>query len=243
MPCQCYKTGKASTFEAGGKTCSCKGPQSTEEGSFLAECNALKGIRHRNLVKLLTCCFSTDYNGNDFKALVFEFLTNGSLEKWLHPEGSENQPLHFLQKLNIAIDVASALCYLHNECELPIVHCDLKPSNILFDADLVAKVSDFGLARLLSATTQVSETKSSSIGLKGSVGYAAPDPILPEEEEEEETGEIIQRSIVSILEIGLACSGKSPEGRMNVEAVTLQLQTVKRVFLGATSGVRSWIKP
>ncbi|KAI4305615.1 hypothetical protein L6164_028971 [Bauhinia variegata] len=264
--------------------------------SFLAECNALKGIRHRNLVKSLTCCSSIDYNGNDFKALVFEFLTNGSLEKWLHPEGSENQPLDFLQRLNIAIDVASALCYLHNECELPIVHCDLKPSNILLDADLVAKVSDFGLARLLSATTQVSETKSSSIGLKGSVGYAAPeyglggkaskegdvysfgililemftgkrptdeifiddynlhnyvkealpeyllqvaDPILLEEEEEEETGEIIQRSIVSILEIGLACSEKSPEGRMNVEAVTRQLQTVRRVFLGPTSGVRS----
>ncbi|KAI4305012.1 hypothetical protein L6164_028403 [Bauhinia variegata] len=88
--------------------------------SFLAECNALKGIRHRNLVKLLTCCSSTDYNGNDFKALVFEFLTNGSLEKWLHPEGSENQRLHFLQRLNIAIDVASALYYLHNECELPL---------------------------------------------------------------------------------------------------------------------------
>ncbi|KAI4305006.1 hypothetical protein L6164_028398 [Bauhinia variegata] len=58
--------------------------------SFLAECNALKGIRHQNLVKLFTRCSSTDYNGNNFKALVFEFLTNGSLEKWLHPEESEN---------------------------------------------------------------------------------------------------------------------------------------------------------
>ncbi|KAI4306812.1 hypothetical protein L6164_030057 [Bauhinia variegata] len=143
--------------------------------SFMAECNALRSIRHRNLVKILTCCSSTDYKGNDFKALVFEFMENGSLENWLHLEKGLNQPLSLLQRQNIAIDVASAIHYLHYECEQAIIHCDLKPTNILLDSDMVAHVSDFGLARLLSATNQVRQKQSSTVGLKGTVGYAAPE--------------------------------------------------------------------
>ena len=54
--------------------------------SFLAECNALKNMRHRNLSKILTCCSSMDYNGNDFKALVYEFMENGNSDKWLHQD-------------------------------------------------------------------------------------------------------------------------------------------------------------
>ena len=53
--------------------------------SFIAECEALKNIRHRNLVKVLTTCSSVDYQGQDFKALVYEFMTNGNLDEWLHP--------------------------------------------------------------------------------------------------------------------------------------------------------------
>ncbi|KAF5467077.1 hypothetical protein F2P56_016939, partial [Juglans regia] len=86
--------------------------------SFLAECEALRNIRHRNLVKVLTICSSVDYHGNDFKALVYEFMVNGSLEDWLHPTLKEDEAYHeqrilnLLQRLNIAIDVASALEYL-----------------------------------------------------------------------------------------------------------------------------------
>ncbi|XP_050250738.1 probable LRR receptor-like serine/threonine-protein kinase At3g47570 isoform X2 [Quercus robur] len=146
--------------------------------SFMAECNALRNIRHRNLVKILTCCSSMDYNGNQFKALVFEFMTNGSLDIWLHPElASVNQPrnLSLLQRLNIAIDVAFAMDYLHNHSMQPIIHCDLKPSNVLLDNDMVAHVSDFGLARLLPITDDSSRKQTSTIGIKGSIGYAAPE--------------------------------------------------------------------
>ncbi|XP_058111192.1 probable LRR receptor-like serine/threonine-protein kinase At3g47570 [Magnolia sinica] len=139
--------------------------------SFMAECDALRNIRHRNLVKILTCCSSIDFKGNDFKALVYEYMSNGSLEKWLHREGHD-QPrrnLKFTQRLNIAIDVASALDYLHNHCQTSIIHQDLKPSNILLDDDMIAHVSDFGLARFLSEVSQ-----SSSVGMKGSIGYIAP---------------------------------------------------------------------
>ena len=149
--------------------------------SFIAECNALKVIRHRNLVKILTCCSSIDYGGQEFKALVFEYMSNGSLEKWLHPSAeSANQPhkLDLAQRLNILIDVASALHYLHYECEQPIIHCDLKPSNVLLDDDMVAHVADFGLARLLSIINGTPHKQSSTIGLKGTIGYAPPGMIF-----------------------------------------------------------------
>uniref|UniRef100_A0A2N9FT61 Protein kinase domain-containing protein n=1 Tax=Fagus sylvatica TaxID=28930 RepID=A0A2N9FT61_FAGSY len=146
--------------------------------SFVAECNVLRNVRHRNLIKILTCCSSINYNGDEFKALVFEFMTNGNLDMWLHPmTDSENQSknLSVLQRLIIAIDVASALNYLHDHCEQQIIHCDLKPSNILLDNEMIAHVSDFGLARLLSTNSDSSQKRTSTIGLMGSIGYAAPE--------------------------------------------------------------------
>ncbi|CAI0446972.1 unnamed protein product [Linum tenue] len=140
--------------------------------SLLAECNALKNVRHRNLVRILTYCSSLDNKGNDFKALVFEFMPNGSLEEWLHSDRN----LTLIQRLNIAVDVASGLHYLHDLSGTPIVHCDLKPSNVLLDADMIARVGDFGLARILSTDTSNNpcQSKSSTIGIKGTIGYAPP---------------------------------------------------------------------
>ncbi|XP_009390130.2 probable LRR receptor-like serine/threonine-protein kinase At3g47570 [Musa acuminata AAA Group] len=147
--------------------------------SFTAECEALRNIRHRNLVKVLTSCSGVDFRGNDFKALVFELLPNGSLDKWLHPEADErgtSRTLSLIQRMNISIDVASALGYLHHHGPTPIVHCDLKPSNILLDHDMVAHVGDFGLARFLRRTVSKSFQRSTnSVTLKGSIGYAAPE--------------------------------------------------------------------
>ena len=150
--------------------------------SFMVECNVLKNIRHINLVKILTCCFSMDYNGNQFKTLLFEFMTNGSLDFWLcQGLDNENQSrnLSLLQRLNVAIDVASAIDYLHNHSMQLVIHCDLKPSNVLLDNDMVAHVSDFGLARLLSITHDSSEKQTSTIGIKGSIGYVAPSEHCP----------------------------------------------------------------
>ncbi|XP_010910283.2 uncharacterized protein [Elaeis guineensis] len=147
--------------------------------SFLAECEVLRSARHRNLVKVMTCCSMVDFRGHDFKALVFEFIPNGSLEKWLHPEldGRHHmESLSLLQRLNIAIDVADAVDYLHNNCQPSIVHCDLKPSNILIDNEMIAHVGDFGLARVMSKATAISlADKSSSIRIKGTLGYIAPE--------------------------------------------------------------------
>ncbi|XP_062095201.1 probable LRR receptor-like serine/threonine-protein kinase At3g47570 [Humulus lupulus] len=289
--------------------------------SFIAECKALRNIRHRNLVKILTCCSSMDFNGNEFKALVFEYMTNGSLDKWLHSVADgENQSrgLKFFQRLTIASDVASAICYLHDHCDHPIIHCDLKPSNVLLDDEMVAHVSDFGLARLIFNTNQMSETQSSTIGMKGTIGYVPPEyamgsepskqgdmysygilvlemftgrsptdesfkddlnlhnfvkMALPERvvqvvdfallrREVEETivrrqnynnnrrtneiftGEIIIsfdntnqissnlcKCLISILEIGLACSKDSPHERMNIGDVIKELQHIKNAYV------------
>ncbi|TYH51512.1 hypothetical protein ES332_D10G280700v1 [Gossypium tomentosum] len=149
--------------------------------SFLVECEALKSIRHRNLVKVLTAISGIDYQGNDFKALVYEFMENGSLEDWLHSFVGMNEPetmrnLSFIQRVNVAVDVAHALEYLHHRCETPIIHCDLKPSNILLDEEMVGHISDFGLAKILSGDElNYSANESSSLGLRGTIGYAPPE--------------------------------------------------------------------
>nr|XP_011466482.1 PREDICTED: probable LRR receptor-like serine/threonine-protein kinase At3g47570 [Fragaria vesca subsp. vesca] len=147
--------------------------------SFIDECRALRSIRHRNLLKIITTCSSTDNQGNDFKSLVFNFMANGSLDPWLHPredDGSQSKRLSLIQRLNVAIDVACALDYLHDDCESSIVHCDLKPSNVLLDEDMVAHVGDFGLASFLfEASKNHSKCQTMSAGLKGSIGYIPPE--------------------------------------------------------------------
>ncbi|KAL7253367.1 hypothetical protein ACSBR1_007822 [Camellia fascicularis] len=147
--------------------------------SFVSECEALRNIRHRNLVKALTACSTIDYQGHDFKALVYEFMVNGSLEEWLHPNCNEDlsneefKKLNLLQRLNIIIDVACALNYLHNQGQPPIVHCDLNPSNILLDKDMTGHVGDFGLAKFFAnhATHGLSGNETSSIGIRGTIEY------------------------------------------------------------------------
>ncbi|KAJ8770826.1 hypothetical protein K2173_021741 [Erythroxylum novogranatense] len=146
--------------------------------SFLAECKTLGNIRHRNLVKILTYCSSLDYKGNEFMALVYQFMENGSLENWLHPNPDKRSTMKnfdLLQRLNIAIDVSSVLHYLHDECESSIIHRDLKPSNVLLDRDMIAHVSDFGLAKIISTINDFSQSLTSTTRIKGTIGYTAPE--------------------------------------------------------------------
>ncbi|MED6146207.1 hypothetical protein PIB30_032473 [Stylosanthes scabra] len=148
--------------------------------SFVAECKALGKIKHRNLLSILTCCSSVDYEGNDFKAIVFEFMSNGSLETLLHTntEDSEftNLSLNLMQRVNIALDVAFALDYLHNDSWEAVIHCDIKPSNVLLDDDMVAHLGDFGLARFIHDTTSHSSSnQASSSVVKGTIGYIPPE--------------------------------------------------------------------
>ncbi|KAK9725018.1 hypothetical protein RND81_05G115900 [Saponaria officinalis] len=179
--------------------------------SFMAECKALRNTRHRNLVKIITVCSSTDFQRNDFKPLVYEFMSNGNLDRWLHKTGN----LTLLQRMDIAIDVAHALNYLHHESETPIVHCDLKPSNILLNDDMVARVGDFGLAKFFAQPGLLNQT--SSIGVKGTVGYAAPEYGLGSEASAD--GDIYSYGIV-LLEL---ITGKRPTDQMFQENYNLHM--------------------
>nr|XP_023897801.1 putative serine/threonine-protein kinase-like protein CCR3 [Quercus suber] len=102
--------------------------------------------------------------------------TKSAFAPFKNDQQHQRKSLKFIQRLYIAIDVAYALEYLHNHCQIPIVHCDLKLSNILLDEDMVAHVGDFGLVNFLfEASNNPSKSHTLSVGLKGSIGYIAPE--------------------------------------------------------------------
>ncbi|XP_031100196.1 LRR receptor-like serine/threonine-protein kinase EFR isoform X1 [Ipomoea triloba] len=130
--------------------------------SFDTECKVLCNVRHRNLTKVITACSNAD-----FKVLILRYMPNGSLDNWLY---SNEQSLDIMQRLNIMIDVACALEYLHHDCAISIVHCDLKPSNVLIDDDMVGHVSDFGISKLLGHDESIVYTMTLA-----AIGYIAPE--------------------------------------------------------------------
>uniref|UniRef100_A0A8R7V195 Receptor kinase-like protein Xa21 n=1 Tax=Triticum urartu TaxID=4572 RepID=A0A8R7V195_TRIUA len=185
--------------------------------SFIAECKAFRHIRHRNLVSVITACSTYDLMGNEFKALVFEYMANGSLENRLHAKIQKNADLSLVTVICIAVDIASALEYLHNQCIPPVVHCDLKPSNILFDDEYTAYVCDFGLARLIHGYSSEAQSNSTSItGPGGTIGYIAPEYGMGSQISTE--GDVYSYGII-LLEM---LTGKRPTDEAFSNGLTLQ---------------------
>ncbi|GLJ28857.1 hypothetical protein SUGI_0568640 [Cryptomeria japonica] len=139
--------------------------------SFKRECKILGRIRHRNLIRIVSA-----FSYPELKGLVLEFACNGSLVKHLHPDRDVEGfcKLRLSECLSIAIDVAHGMEYLHHDCPLQIVHCDLKPSNVLLDANMTALVTDFGISRLTS-TNSIDSLSTTTFAVKGSIGYIAPE--------------------------------------------------------------------
>ncbi|XP_019175798.1 PREDICTED: receptor-like protein kinase 5 isoform X2 [Ipomoea nil] len=137
------------------------------EKVFLAEIKILGTIRHSNIVKLWCCISSEESN-----LLVYEYTENRSLDLWLHAKRrSPGQFLDLPTRLKIAIGTAQGLSYMHHNCSPPIVHRDVKSSNVLLDSDFNAKIADFGLAKILINNGDPNTVST----VAGSFGYIAPE--------------------------------------------------------------------
>ncbi|XP_047981480.1 probable serine/threonine-protein kinase At1g01540 [Salvia hispanica] len=135
------------------------------EREFKVEVEAIGRVRHKNLVRLLGYCAEGTH-----RMLVYEYVNNGNLEQWLHGDVGPCSPLTWEIRMNIILGTAKGLTYLHECLEPKVVHRDIKSSNILLDRDWHAKVSDFGLAKLIGSEKSYITTR-----VMGTFGYVAPE--------------------------------------------------------------------
>jgi len=130
---------------------------------FVAEMETLGKIKHKNLVPLLGYC-----KIGEERLLVYEYMKFGSLEDMLH---GQRRILSWGERKKIVRGAAKGLCFLHHNCIPHIIHRDMKSSNVLLDEEMEARVSDFGMARLISAL----DTHLSVSTLAGTPGYVPPE--------------------------------------------------------------------
>ncbi|XP_057825141.1 G-type lectin S-receptor-like serine/threonine-protein kinase SD2-5 [Cryptomeria japonica] len=135
------------------------------EKGFRVEVETLGKIDHLNLVRLKGFCAEKFH-----RMLVYEYLPNGSLDKWIFFNKSHPCLLDWKSRSRVVLDIARGLAYLHEECQERIIHFDIKPQNILLDQNFNAKVSDFGLAKLINREQSEVITM-----IRGTPGYMAPE--------------------------------------------------------------------
>ncbi|XP_021806535.1 LEAF RUST 10 DISEASE-RESISTANCE LOCUS RECEPTOR-LIKE PROTEIN KINASE-like 2.5 isoform X2 [Prunus avium] len=135
---------------------------------FVNEVASIGRTSHVNIVTLSGFCYERDK-----RALIYEFMPNGSLDNFIHKHGSEmaNFRLEWKTLSEIAVGIARGLEYLHRGCNTRILHFDIKPQNILLDKDFCPKIADFGLAKLCKTKDSIV----SMMGTRGTAGYIAPE--------------------------------------------------------------------
>ncbi|XP_058113380.1 G-type lectin S-receptor-like serine/threonine-protein kinase SD2-5 [Magnolia sinica] len=132
---------------------------------FRAEVSIIGSIHHIHLVRLRGFCAEGSH-----RLLAYEYMANGSLDRWIFQNNRGGSLLDWDKRFNIALATAKGLAYLHEDCSVKIVHCDIKPENVLLDDNYLAKVSDFGLAKLMTR-----EQSHVFTTLRGTRGYLAPE--------------------------------------------------------------------
>ncbi|KAL6198923.1 hypothetical protein ACLB2K_028711 [Fragaria x ananassa] len=145
------------------KVLSAESKQGVKE--FLTEIDVISKIEHPNLVKLYGCCIEGDQ-----RILVYNYLENNSLAQTLLGGGYSNIQFNWRTRRGIAIRIACGLAFLHEDVRPHIIHRDIKASNILLDKDLMPKISDFGLAKLIPSNVTHVSTR-----VAGTIGYLAPE--------------------------------------------------------------------
>ena len=125
----------------------------------------LSRFRNHNLIRIITY-----YLDHQIKALIFLLMSNGSLDKWLYSRDGFASSLILIQILNIVIDIAQGMAYLHHHCFIQVIHCDLKPNNVLLGEDMTAYLIEFGIATICFANSE-DLALTSTHALKGSIGY------------------------------------------------------------------------
>ncbi|XP_021802527.1 putative receptor-like protein kinase At3g47110 [Prunus avium] len=192
--------------------------------SFDKECEMLSNIRHRNLIKIISCCSEID-----FKALVLKYMPNGSLEKWLYSQNS----LNILQRLNIMIDAASALEYLHHEYGLEgmvstrgdvysfgIVVMETftrrKPTDEMFDGEM--NIKQWIANSLVLPNAKIDEVVDANL-----LGIGT---------KQEDDDHVRKRDCISaIMRLALTCCAESPEERISIKEAIATLNKIKTKFL------------
>ncbi|KAI0504899.1 hypothetical protein KFK09_015853 [Dendrobium nobile] len=172
---------------------------------YISEVTIISRLRHRNLVQLVGWCHERKE-----LLLVYEFMPNGSLDSYLYGRHS-NRYLSWPLRYKIAVGLASALLYLHEEWEECVVHRDVKPSNVMLDGGFNAKLGDFGLARLVDH-----ERGSQTTILAGTMGYLAPEIVT--------TGKASKETDVysfGVVALELACGRRPVEPKRTEEQVGL----------------------
>ncbi|QHN87806.1 Wall-associated receptor kinase [Arachis hypogaea] len=191
-----------------------------------SEVIVLSQVNHRNVVKLLGCCLERS------PLLVYEFVRNGTLFDFIHNENKRNH-FNWENRLRIATETVGALSYLHSSASIPIVHRDVKSTNILLDEDYTAKVSDFGASKFvpLNQNTLATVVQGTFVGRETNLAMYLTSCL-----EEDRLFEALQvgilneenkQEIVEVAIVAAKCLRLKGEERPSMKEVAMELEGIR----------------